>query len=154
MIDKDSLYSVVSEKIKDTDFFIVEISINPNNQILVEIDSLNGVSIETCIEVSRYISSKFENEIEDYELEVSSAGISQPFKVLKQYQKFIDKEVEVLSKTGIKHTGILKEANADNFIVSITKRVKLPEAKRKQDVTEDVVFAYNEIKYTKYIIRF
>lgn len=154
MINKDSIYQVVSEKIAGTDFFIVDVSVNQNNQISVEIDANDGVSIDFCAELNKYISSKFEEEIDDYDLEVSSGGIGQPFKVLKQYQKFIDQEVEVLTLKGIKYSGFLVEVNDNNFTVEITKKVKLPDAKRKTDVTENIVFGYNEIKYTKYIIRF
>jgi ribosome maturation factor RimP len=154
MINKDSIYQVVSEKIAGTDFFIVDVSVNQNNQISVEIDANDGISIDFCAELNKYISSKFEEEIDDYDLEVSSGGIGQPFKVLKQYQKFIDQEVEVLTLKGIKYSGFLVEVNDNNFTVEITKKVKLPDAKRKTDVTENVVFGYNEIKYTKYIIRF
>ena len=153
-ITKEAIYQAVEEKIKDSDFFISDISILPNNKIIVEIDTKNGVSIENCIELSKFISAKFEDEIDNYELEVASAGISQPFKVIQQFEKFLGKEVEVLTNKGEKLIGTLISVNNDNFTIQITKKVKLPEAKRKTEITEEVVFNYNEVKTTKYNFRF
>ena len=102
----------------------------------------------------RFIEEHLDRDIEDYELEVGSAGITSPFKVLKQYKKNIGNEVEVLTKSGLKLNGVLKEADEDKFIVTITKKVKTETSKRKVEVSEDLAFGYDEIKYTKYLIRF
>ena len=87
----------------------------PDDKILVEIDHKEGVWIEDCVELSRYIESKLNREDEDYELEVGSAGIGQPFKVLQQYINHIGKEVEVLAKDGRKHCGVLKDATSGSL---------------------------------------
>ncbi|MDA6864900.1 hypothetical protein OSL55_28255, partial [Escherichia coli] len=79
---------------------------------------------DDCVELSRYIESKLDREEEDYELEVGSAGIGQPFKVLQQYLIHIGKEVEILTKEGKKLEGVLKDANEENFTVTIEKKVK------------------------------
>ena len=104
--------------------------------------------------MSRYIESKLNREDEDYELEVGSAGIGQPFKVLQQYINHIGKEVEVLTKDGRKLSGVLKEADEQHFVVTIQKKVKEEGAKRPKLVDEDLTFTYEEIKYTKYLISF
>jgi ribosome maturation factor RimP len=85
---------------------------------------------------------------------VGSAGLTSPFKVKRQYEKYIDEEVEILTKDGRKLKGTLKDATDDNFTVSITKKVKPEGAKRPVEVTEDETFNYDEIKYTKYLIQF
>ena len=90
----------------------------------------------------------------EYELEVGSAGIGQPFKVLQQYVNHIGKEVEVLAKDGRKHCGILKGADEQQFTVTVQKKVKEEGAKRPKMVDEDLTFTYEEIKYTKYLISF
>jgi ribosome maturation factor RimP len=87
-------------------------------------------------------------------LEVGSAGIGQPFKVLQQYINHIGMDVEVLKNDGLKLAGILKDADEEHFTVTISKKVKLEGEKRPKMVDEDVTFAYNEIKYTKYLINF
>ena len=139
---------------EDKEYFLVDIEVTPDNKIVVEIDHAEGVWIDDCVELSRFIESKLNREEEDFELEVGSAGIGQPFKVLKQYQIHIWKEVEVLGKDGKKLAGILKDANEENFTMTIQKKVKPEGAKRPKLVEEDITFVYSEIKYTKYIISF
>ena len=136
------------------DYFLVEVTISPGDKILVEIDHKEGVWIEDCVELSRYVESKLDREEEDYELEVGSAGIGQPFKVLQQYINHIDKEVEVLTKDGRKLSGVLKEVDEMHFVVAVQKKVKEEGAKRPKLVDEDLSLKYDEIKYTKYLISF
>ncbi len=121
---------------------------------MVEIDHAEGVWIEDCVELSRFIESKLNREEEDYELEVGSAGIGQPFKVVQQYYNHIGSEVEVLTKSGKKLAGVLKEADEEKFVVTVQKKVKLDGAKRPKLMEEDETFRYDEIKYTKYLISF
>ena len=154
MIDKNVVTRIVDEWLEGKTYFLVDVTVSPDDKIVVEIDHAEGVWIEDCVELSRYIESKLDREEEDYELEVGSAGIGQPFKVLQQYLIHIDKEVEVLTKAGKKLEGVLKDANEDNFTVTVEKKVKPEGAKRPQRVEEDVTFAYDEIKYTKYLISF
>ena len=154
MIDRNIVSGIVNEWLEDKEYFLVDTEVTPDNKIVVEIDHAEGVWIDDCVELSRFIESKLNREEEDYELEVGSAGIGQPFKVLKQYQIHIGKEVEVLCKDGKKLAGILKDANEENFTMTIQKKVKPEGAKRPKLVDEDITFVYSEIKYTKYIISF
>ncbi len=154
MLDKKLVTQAVEEKLQGTDYFIVDVKITPDNNVTIEIDNIEGVDIDFCVSLNKHIESKFDREEEDYALEVGSAGLTQPFKVLKQYQKNIGNEVEVLSRDGRKLSGVLKSADESEFIIEIEKQVKPEGAKRKITVTEDVTFAYDQVKYTKYIIRF
>ena len=154
MISKDSIYQAVEEFLAATDYFLVDIKVTQDNRVLVEIDSFEGVSIDFCAELNRHIESQFDREVEDFELEVSSAGLTEPFKVTKQYEKNIGNEVEVLTKAGKKLSGILTEVHEDNFILQTERSEKPVGAKRKMTVLENLTFSYEEIKYTKYIIRF
>jgi ribosome maturation factor RimP len=154
MIQKELIYQLIEEFITDTEHFIVDVKVSPDNDIVVELDSAKGIDIEYCAELSRFIESKFDREVEDFELEVGSAGLGSPFKVLKQYQKNIGNEVEILTKAGKKFSAMLKDATEESFTVTVTKQVKPEGAKRKITVEEDVVLPYNEVKYTKYLIRF
>ena len=133
---------------------MVDVAVSSDDKIVVEIDHAEGVWIDDCVELSRFIESKLDREEEDFELEVGSAGIGQPFKVLQQYLIHIGQEVEVLTKQGQKLEGVMKDANEENFTVTIQKKVKPEGAKRPKLVDEDVTFTYEEIKYTKYLISF
>ena len=85
MIDKNVVARIVEEWLEDKSYFLVDVNVSPDDKIVVEIDHAEGVWIDDCVELSRYIESKLSREEEDYELEVGSAGIGQPFKVLQQY---------------------------------------------------------------------
>ena len=154
MIEKKTVCQIVDEWLEGKDYFLVEVTVSPDDKIVVEIDHAEGVWIEDCVERSRYIESKLNREEEDYELEVGSAGIGQPFKVLQQYYIHIGQEVEVLTKDGRKLAGILKDADEEKFTVAVQKKVKLEGAKRPKLQEEDETFTYEQIKYTKYLISF
>lgn len=154
MIDKELIKNIVEAHMDDMSMFLVDVIVRPGNSIVVEIDSDNGIGIDDCVSLSRKIEASLNRDEEDFELEVGSAGITSPFKILRQYQKNIGNEVEVLSKDGRKISGVLKEANDENFTLVIVKKVKPEGAKRKIEVEENLVFSYDEIKYTKYQIRF
>ncbi len=154
MIEKKTVCQIVEEWLEGKDYFLVEVSVSPDDRIVVEIDHAEGVWIEDCVELSRYIESKLNREEEDYELEVGSAGIGQPFKVVQQYYNHIGSEVEVLTKAGRKLTGVLKEVNDEAFVVGVEKKMKVEGSKRPKLMEEDETFRYDEIKYTKYLISF
>ena len=154
MILKQAVNQVVEDFLKDSAYYLVELNIATDNRISIEIDSFDGVSIDFCVELNRHIESQFDREAEDYELEVSSAGLTEPFKVLKQYEKNIGNEVEVLTKTGKKLTGVLTSATENEFELEIERTEKPEGSKRKTIVSEILTFKYEEIKHTKYIIRF
>ncbi|BCI63558.1 MULTISPECIES: ribosome assembly cofactor RimP [Bacteroidales] len=154
MIEKGIVYQLVREGLAGTDCFIVDVQVKPDNVIIVEIDNKEGVDIDRCVSLHRFIESHLDRDTEDYELEVGSAGITSPFKVIEQYQKNIGNEVEVLTKAGMKLNGILKSVSDDKFVITIIKKVKTETSKRKVEVEEDLTFGYDEIKYTKYLIRF
>ncbi len=153
MIDKEQIKAIAEQYIEDP-MFLVDAVVNPGNIIVVEIDSDDSISIDDCIKISRSIESQLDRDAEDFELEVGSAGITAPFKLPRQYKKNIGNEVEVLSKAGQKLSGILKNATETGFTLTITKKVKAEGAKKKTEVDEDLVFEYDEVKHTKYLIRF
>lgn len=154
MIDKNVVTQIVNEWLEGKDYFLVDVTVSPDDKIVVEIDHAEGVWIDDCVELSRYIESKLNREEEDYELEVGSAGIGQPFKVLKQYLIHIGTDVEVLAKDGKKYVGVLNDANEENFTITVETKIKPEGAKRPKLVEQDITFTYEEIKYTKYLISF
>lgn len=154
MIEKKVVSQLVEEKLASSSNYLVDVVIKPGNLIVVEIDNDEAVSIDDCAELSQYLEEHLDRDVEDYELEVGSAGITSPFKVLRQYVKNIGNEVEMLLKNGSKLTGVLKSADENGVVVSVEKKVKPEGAKRKVTVIEDESYTFDEIKYTKYLIRF
>lgn len=154
MIDKNVVKKLVDEWLEDKEYFLVGIEISQNDKIVVEIDHADGVWIEDCVELSRYIEDHLSRDEEDYELEVGSAGLGQPFKVAQQYVNFVGKEVEVLDGNGKKYQGVLKSVEGDNFVVTINEKVMVEGKKRPQKMDVDHTFNMNNVKYTKYLISF
>src|SRR5690554_6559447 len=106
MIEKSVLLELANEYLKDSSNYLVEVSLVAGNNITIEIDNDNGVDIEDCVALSRFIESKLDRDTEDFELTVTSAGLTSPLRTLRQYKKFEGKEVEVLSKNGMKYKGV------------------------------------------------
>lgn len=136
------------------EYFLVDIQISPDSKVVVEIDHADGVWIEDCVELSKFIEENLSRDEEDYELEVGSAGLGQPFKVPQQYINFIGKEVEVLDHDGRKVSGILKSVDGNKFVVSVNEKVHVEGKKRPVKMDVDHEYDMNEVKYTKYLISF
>lgn len=154
MIDRNVVKSLVDEWLQDKEYFLVSIGVSQDNKITVEIDHADGVWIEDCAQLSRFIEERLSRDEEDYELEVGSAGLGQPFKVPQQYAIFQGKEVEVLAADGKKYRGVLKDSDATSFTITVKEKVKTEGKKRP--VIEDIDHRFNmdEVKYTKYLINF
>ena len=154
MIDRDGVKNLVNEWLEDTEYFLVDIQISPDNRIVVEIDHADGVWIDDCVELSKYIEDRLDRDKEDFELEVGSAGLGQPFKVPQQYINFVGKDVEVLDADGRKTKGVLKEVDGNRFVVT-TKEKVTPEGKKRPVLADvDKTFEMDKVKYTKYLISF
>lgn len=154
MINKDTVRSIVEEWLDGKEYFLVDIEISPDDRIVVEIDHADGVWIEDCVELSRFIEDHLSRDEEDYELEVGSAGLGQPFKVAQQYHCFVGKDVEVLDADGKKYKGVLKAVEGNDFTVTVQEKQKVEGKKRPQLVDTDHTFQMDKVKYTKYFINF
>ena len=132
----------------------MDVTVSRDDKIVVEIDHADGVWIEDCVDLSRFIESKMNRDEEDFELEVGSAGIGQPFKVRQQYVNHVGKDVEVLTKEGRKFRGILTDANQETFTVNVAEKVKTEGAKRPKIEQVPHTWKYDEVKYVKYLISF
>lgn len=154
MIDKNVVKKIVDEWLVDKDYFLVDIMISPDDKIVVEIDHADGVWIEDCVALSRYVEDHLSRDEEDYELEVGSAGLGQPFKVPQQYVNFVGQEVEVLDEDGKKYKGILKSVDGNDFVVTAREKVKVEGKKRPVLSDVDHAFQMDKVKYTKYLLSF
>ena len=154
MIERNAVKTVVEEWLSGNDYFLVDVTFTPDDRIVVEIDHADGVWIEDCAELSRFMQERLGDELGDYELEIGSAGIGQPFKVEQQYLNHIGKDVEVLEAEGKKVQGVLKQVDGRNFVVTVKEKQKLEGKKRPQLVDVDKTFNMDNIKYTKYLLSF
>lgn len=158
MIDKELLVRTVEEALAGSDMFVVDIAVAHGNMITVEIDSDSSVDIDTCARITRRIEEVFDRDAEDYELEVGSAGLTAPLRVLRQYLKNIGNDMEVLTRDGRKLHGVLASAEADGddvaFVLDVETREKAPGAKRPVAVVRPVALKASECKSVVYDLKF
>ncbi len=147
MISEQLIKDLTNQHLEGTDLFIVSVAVRSDNRIRIFIDSDTHVLIEHCIVLSKYIESQLDREVEDFEINVSSSGLDQPYKLSRQYIKNIGREVSVLLKDNNKTEGTLIAADKDGFVVKEITTVK-------KIITETThSFLYSDIKETKEIIK-
>ena len=154
MITKENVRQVVEEWLQKGDYFLVDIQMGDDDRIVVEIDCADGVWIEDCAELSRFLQERMGDELGDYELEVGSAGLGQPFKVEQQYINHIGDQVEVVGADGSKLTGTLKGVEGRTFTVTTQER-QVPEGKKRPvKVDVDKTFDMDSVRSTRYLLAF
>ena len=154
MIDKNAVKAAVEQWLQGNAYFLVAVVMGPDDRIVVEIDHNDGVWIEDCAELSRFLQDRLGDELGNYELEVGSAGIGQPFKVPQQYMNHIGKEVEVLGADGKKVQGVLTAVSGTGFTVTVREKQKVEGKKRPVMADVEKAFDMNGVKYTKYLLNF
>ncbi len=154
MISKEKVLQLIANTLEEKNIFVVSLSISPANSIRLFVDSMEGVKIEDCVRLSRDIEHNLDREAEDFELEVSSAGLDMPLQVKQQYLKNIGREVEFFDKDGKKCQGSLVAANDTHFSVEQTRKVTVEGKKKKQLLVETVHLAYDEVSKVKIVIKF
>ncbi len=153
MITKAEIIHLAEEALAGTDRFIVEVLVKMDNVIMVFIDADSSVTIDHCVELSRYIEHQLDRETEDFELRVSSAGLDHPFKLMRQYTKNIGLPVQVILKDGEKHIGKLLSADEKGISIDLILVKKLN--KIKKEVSGGIVsFAFEQIEEVKPVISF
>lgn len=138
---------------KNQDIFLVEKKVSSGNQIEILIDSFENISIKDCILLSRHIEFSLDRDENDFSLQVASAGLSEPFKVFMQYQKYVGSQVDVYLRGGQKVFGKLIDADASKGIKLETKRTEKV-GKKKKEVLEELHFTFDQIDKTKLVISF
>ncbi len=147
MISEQLIKDLTAQHLEGTDRFVVSVAVRSDNRIRIFIDSDTHVSIEHCIVLSKFIESQLDRGIEDFEINVSSSGLDQPYKLSRQYIKNIGREVSVLLNDNNKLEGTLISADEQGFSVKQITKVK-------KVITETThTFLYSDIKETKEIIK-
>ena len=161
MIDKELLARTVADAISGTDMYVVDITVTPANDITVALTSATVMDVDACAAITRRIEEVFDRDVEDYSLEVGSAGITSDFRIRAQYSKNLGNDVEVLTSDGRKLHGVLTDVAPGEpsdrdveFTVEIPVKVKEPGAKRPVVKQEPVTLSSKECKYVRYDLKF
>ncbi len=162
MITINKIKDIADIKIAEGSNFIVDISVKPGNKITILLDNDDGVSISDCVTMSRHVEFSLDRESEDFELNVMSPGLTEPFKSLRQYQKYIQKQVNVVTKENKKFSGKLISVNDEGIqLETKTKEKTIPlppfssgNKKSKQLIIDHITLTFDQIKETKVVISF
>jgi ribosome maturation factor RimP len=154
MINKEIIQTLTEEWLQGNEYFLVDVNFAADDRIVIEIDHADGVWIEDCAELSRFLQERLGEELGEYELEVGSAGLGQPFKVPQQYINHIGDTLEVLQSDGKKVQGVLKAVDAPNFTITVQEKQKQEGKKRPVLVDVDKTYQMDEVKYAKYLLAF
>jgi ribosome maturation factor RimP len=154
MITVEKIKTLANAKIAEGTNFIVDVNVKPSNKITLLLDNDKGVSISDCVAMSRHIESGLDREAEDFELNVMSPGLTEPFKITRQYQKNIGKQVDVVTKEHKKLTGKLLSVTNEGIELEIKSKEKTEGKKGKQLIINNINLTFNQIKETKVVISF
>jgi ribosome maturation factor RimP len=150
MISDKYIRRLSEQFLEGSDRFLVEAKVKPGNKVYVFVDGDTPVNIHDCVELSRFLEKNLEESGEEFELMVSSSGADQPFRVPRQYKKYVGKDIYVVLKDGKKQTGKLLELSETGI-----KFLPAPSGKKKDIAPElplDLSFA--EIVEAKCVISF
>lgn len=156
MIKKETVLSLINEKLDENpEFYLVDLKINNASKIYIEIDhKTDPISINDCIAFSRQVEHNLDREEEDFELEVTSPGLSVPFKVHQQYKKNEGKEVKVMLNSSKTYQGVMENVSENDITITFQTKEKIEGKKKKLKVEHELKFAFDEIKETKIIVKF
>ena len=154
-MDKLLLQTLVEDKLKDSGYELITLKINAGNEILIEVDKLDGVDVDFCADLNRYLVEQLDAAgCDDYALEVGSVSLTAPFVTKMQYLKHLNHDVEVLVADGKKYRGLLVLVEEDAFAIDTEVMVAVEGKKRKQKQMQTLRFTYDAVKYTKYDLKF
>jgi ribosome maturation factor RimP len=154
MIDKNKIQKIAESTELDKEFIIVDIEVKPANKFTIFLESLDGITISDCVKVSRHIEEHFNRDEEDYELNVSSAGLDKPLKAPLQFIKNIGREVEVVTTDDKKMKGILKSYNTKSITLLYSEKEKADGSKKKKVIEKEVEIESNKIKTVTIVVSF
>ena len=152
-MNKEQIIQAIEPAVAERGCFLVEVTISAENDIEVVIEKEEGiVDWEDCAAIDKVVHEAFDQDVEDYALTVSSAGLDRPFKVLRQYQKAIGSQVDVKFKGGKRIIATLTSADEDSIGLKYTALEAVEGKKKKEKVEHNETFPLSEINsVTPYI---
>lgn len=155
MIQESKVRELVVSRIEGSGLFLVDVTMGMSGDIRVLVDSMEGVKIEECVELSRWLTAELDQAEENYSLEVSSPGLGAPLVLKQQYEKNIGRDVEVVFTDGKKKKGTLTLVDDDGITLEVhEKMVAGGSQKKKKNIVVSKSFAFKDIKSTKVVVKF
>ena len=149
------IIDAINDEIVARGCFIVDVSVSKDNDITLTVESENGtIELDDCVSISRYFETKFDREVEDYSLTVSSAGLDQPFKVYRQFLKAVGTKVEVSLKGGKKMVAVLEAADEESITLKYSAKEAVEGKKKKEIVEHTDRFTMDQVNAVRPFIEF
>lgn len=145
-MNRQELEAVINTQIDGSDLFIVDITISPSMDIEVTMDSDTKVLIDQCIAITRAVEAAFDRQVQDYSLTVGSAGIGNPIKLARQFDKIVGKDVAVVLQSGVKVHCLLQAHDDQGITVSYMSKEVVPGKKRKVEIEKTEKYNFSDIK--------
>ena len=154
MILKEKILELLKDLLEEKNLFLVSLDISSSNNIRLIVDSMQGIQISDCVQLSRTIEQGLNRDTEDFDIEVSSPGLGVPFKVTQQYEKNVGKEVEVITNDGQKHKGLLVAVNENGFSIEQERKEKINGKKKKQIIKETLSFKFEATNKVRNVLKY
>ena len=152
---KKNIQKLLAEALSlQPDLFLIDLHIDDQSRVHVVLDGDNGVSLEQCIKVSRHIEHQLDREVHDFSLEVSSAGVTHPLKMVRQYKKNIGRKLAVHTIDNDNFKATLTQADDDQITLEWKAREPKPIGKGKHTVVKQLQVPYNQIEKATVQIQF
>lgn len=153
-IQREDIENLLTEYLKNTDFFVVDLSISSTYVITILVDRMQGITINDCVLLSRYIEQHLDRDKNDFELHVSSPGLNEPLKLPQQFKKNTGRKLDVLLNDGREYKGALESVTDTGITLTYKERIKEDGKKSKKTVQQKSTIDFNQIKKAKVIISF
>ena len=150
---KEKVEALVQEAlVENPSLFLIDLTIGGDNSIRVLLDGDQGVTLETCIQVSRKVEHNLDREENDFSIEVSSCGVGSPLTIPRQFKKNVTRKLEVTDREDKQVQGTLVEATDTSFTLQWKAREPKPIGKGKVTVTKTREFQYGQYNSAKVIV--
>ncbi len=152
-MERKHIEELVTTYLQNSEVQLIGLTVSPANSIVVELDSYKGVDLDFCAAMSRALQQQLDADGEDFELEVGSVSITDPFRTKMQFEKHLGHDVEILTRDGRKLHGMLVNVEDDFFEADIEVYVAVEGKKKREKQIQTLRFGYNDVKYCKYDLK-
>ncbi len=151
-MEEAQLRRIVEGLLEGSELFLVDLRVQEEDRIFVEVDRMDGISIDDCVELNQKLRELLDEEGANFEVNVASPGLDEPFKVAPQYRKNIGQEVSVLTRSGQRINGLLEEVDDSGIRIKTSKKERVKGKKKKELVEREHHFAFEQLKETKAVV--
>jgi len=142
--------ALLAPLLEGTDMFVTSLQIEPGNNIKLFLDADEGLNVQKSVSINRQLVAQIDElgwyPNGDYSLEVSSPGVDEPLRSIRQYRKNIGRTLAVTTMEDLEQIGELKTVAATGITlaVKINKKkeialVEIPFEQIKQSIVQ-VIF--------------